>query len=223
MPTYRFACACGYRTEKVYKALPSEAKQKSCACDECGKAMERALGDEGFYANGGQKGTVEAELGSEIMRDASGRPYFTDANGRRQEVRSVRDVDNWVVDGVPRMTKWRNPVTGRTEIVPMRTHMVANPETGEVDDCLSGSVVRQKERVVPLGRAGSYAPPSETSSGIPLKNGVMPKRDLAKESSGMVDPVTMKPMTRADFWGGPEGGVKTHEVQVKHPPPGKKW
>ena len=218
MPTYRYSCDCGWKVEKFYKTLPSDARQAGAVCEECGKTAPRALGDEGFYAVGGQNGGVEKAVGFASNQDANGRPQFRDENGKVREIRTSRDVDSFQRHnalGAPRMVEWRNPVTGAAEWTQQRVRMVADPVTGEVDEAKSGAIIRGPECLVPLD-GGEFSPPSETVAGRPMKNGVAVKGETMYR-----DPVTGQPTSA---WAQREGGEPdVREAGIRRPPSGKKW
>lgn len=184
MPEYVFECPCGSIKHLVFKSLPPESKRNSSTCDECGKAMTRNIGAEGFYATGGTNFEVQ-KVGNFAMPkvDQGGRqvPVFKDANGQVQEVRNSRDIDKWMKSnqsGTPRMVSWRNQVTGESSMVPQRTIMHADPVTGEPMD--KGSVIRESAKLVPLN-----------------KNFTIPSVD--KQTQYRIDPrtgVTVKPESK---------------------------
>lgn len=156
MPEYVFECPCGSIKHLVFKSLPPESKRNSSTCDECGKAMTRNIGAEGFYATGGTNFDSQKTAAMAMRKaDQGGRPIpvYQDVNGRTQEVKSVRDIDKWAKNnnlGKPRMVEWANPKTGEKTWVPQRTIMHADPVTGEPLD--KGSVIRESTQMVALNR-----------------------------------------------------------------------
>ena len=158
MPSYAYRCECGASKVVFYPALPSEAKQAATSCDVCDKQAKRSLGDEGFFAVGGQNGGVEKAVGMAAERDASGRPIFRDPNGQVHEIRTSRDVDSFTKHnavGPPEMEWRRNAETGETEAVPVKRN---------------GQIVRKSEHLTPLDGGYEWTPPSEASTGRPIKN-----------------------------------------------------
>lgn len=225
MPTYRYRCTCGWKVEKFYKSLPSEAKQTSAECEECGSAAPRSFGDEGFYANGGQHSGMEKAVAFSMQKDASGRPIYQDENGKVQEIRSSADIDAWTrhnAVGLPRMTSVKNPITGRMMQIEQRQHTVLDPVTGEVDEAKSGAIIRGPEKLTPLDGYGEFTPPKESITGLPIVDGAMRARKA--RPLGIIDPETLKPMTSDDVWSDRgEGKIQARADVVKRPPPGKKW
>lgn len=213
MPTYPYRCEEHGEFEIFFKSLPSEKLQKGHPCGECGKTATRLLA--GFYQGGTQHSGMEQEVGlATSQTDIGGRmrPIYKDNNGQVHEIKSASDIDHWMKDnalGKPRMVSWRNPLTGKVDMVPQRTVMEPDPVTGEPLD--KGVVLRESERIVPLGRRDAPMP-GQSKTGRPMKDGVLVDRDPSKLKSRLIDPETRKPYSMADLWGDdrniPEGRVK---------------
>lgn len=171
MPTYAFHCSCGSKAEIFFKSLPSEEKQKHAPCQECGRKMYRDHAQEEFFAVGGTNFDVQkAAMMAVPKEDQGGRlvPVYTDANGKKQEIRNSKDIDNWTVSnrlGTPQMVPWKNRITGETRYVPKRTIMKADPTTGEPAD--AGAVIREPAKLVPLPNHLDI--PHESRTGRPLR------------------------------------------------------
>lgn len=189
-----------------FKTLPSEKIQRGYPCPSCGKEAERGI--ESFMTVGTQHGGQEVAASFAMPQaDIGGRmrPIRVDNNGQVHEVKTSKDIDAWMRDnqlGNPRMTEWKNPMTGRTSMVPMRTRMIADPVSGEPLDV--GAVVRQSEKMIPLDKKEPPMP-SFSKTGRPMKDGVLTETDPRKIKSRYVDPETRLPMTMADLWGGESG------------------
>jgi len=204
MPTYAYKCGCEFEFETFYKSLPSERLQKGAPCPNCNGTATRDVSKDTFYAVGGQQGGIERDMAFAMRKDQDGRPIFTDVNGKTREVRNSKDVDFWAKNnalGRPRLMEYKNPITGERGWTPIRTGgLHLDPQTGEPMD--KGSIVRDSEQLVPLG--GDAPQPSESRSGIPMKNGVL-ARNPSTLSTGIPDPETGKPITIGDCWGDANG------------------
>lgn len=206
MPNYAYRCACGQEWEVFYKTLPSSKLQKAAPCGECGQQsprdLEREMREGPPMVNGGFKTSMAAEVGF-AMPSVDGKPVYRDENGKLREVRSATDIDHWMTSntlGKPRLTEWKNPITGETQMVPMRTRMIADPHTGEPREDV-GEVVREKEALVKLDKE-SFSIPSESRSGLPIdpNTGVLTKKPKDIKL-GIVDPETGRHMSLKDTWG----------------------
>lgn len=205
MPTYRYVCAgCGWKVEKIFRALPSEAKQTSTPCEECDKQATRSMGDEGFFAVGGQHSGIEKAAAFAAQQDpATGRPIFTDENGKTREIKTSRDLDSFT----------RHNAVGP----PVIEKVIRRDGVDVLVPALrNGKVIRGPERLTPMDDASEWIPPSEAATGRPIVNGV-----VVKGEPMTVDPQTGKRMT---VWAQREGGEPdTKEAGVRRPPDGKKW
>lgn len=190
MPTYEYRCdACDLTKELFFKSLPSEKLQRQAACDSCGNSIPRIPSE--FAAVGGTNFDVQkAAMIAVPKEDQGGRPVpvYTDQNGKRQEIRNSRDIDNWTVSnqlGRPRMVQHYNPVTGQKSWVPQRTVMKTDRKTGELLDV--GAAVREPAKLVPL--PDNFDMPSESRTGRPLKGGVLkgpnPTANLMGDDDGL--------------------------------------
>jgi len=203
---YEYECPTCGTFELFFKTLPAEFLQRSAKCPACAETSERIVSP--FFVNGTQKSGIE-KAGAFAMNKADiggrARPVYTDNDGRTHEVTTSRDVDRWMKNnqlGSPKMTSWKNPVTGQSSMVPQRSVMKADPISGEPLDL--GHVMRESERLIPLDPVIPYLP-EVSKNGRPMKNGVLADKTETLKSR-MLDPETGKPFTMADLWGeGPKG------------------
>lgn len=183
MPTYAYICRwCGWECLEFYKSLPADPnapiKCRGCAEHDADRNFAKDAGASVLVGNAKSEGLDKV---AGLAHKLGGKAYYHDQNGKKQEVRTVRDVDKWANGnntlGRPRMFERLNRFTGQKEWVPIRDK--------------NGSIQRQGERLIPLG-SGDRSVTSE-------KAGALDDRGVAKPKV-FVDPETRERKSASDLW-----------------------
>ena len=182
MPTYAYVCRyCGWESYEFYKSLP-EDPNAPIDCRSCSKRADRNFvkdaGASVFLGNSSSSSGLQ-DLTGLSHGNKSGKAYFTDNNGNKQEVRTVRDVDRWTKDnqlGKPRLRQVRDPETGKMSWEPMKTK--------------AGVIIRESERLIPLGKENPRL--SKTRYGLDGSGAARQKM--------IVDPETKRKVPVSSLW-----------------------
>lgn len=210
MPIYAYECPEHGEFEQLFKTLEAAEKKKDgCPCPDCDAPSKRLPVPSSFSTAGTQHSDMQKAVGTQARSvDVGGRmvPAYRDENGRLHEIKDSGDIKRWTRSnqlGPPRMVEWTNPITHVKSWVPQRQRMVAGPD-GEVLETLDNPILRESEDLIDLGPGSDYVIPAASKTGAPIdpKTGVSPARNGNHVKIGLYDPVTQRPMTLGDCWGG---------------------